>query len=130
MQLEMGEFFESVEDALKAAVMALGGYKKVGAQLRSELPIAQAEAWLRHCLTEGRREKLDPNQVMFILREARAAGFHGAMDFVCSDAGYEKPKPADLEKEVQTIEQQLARTLEGLNAQVAHLAKLKERLAK
>jgi hypothetical protein len=30
MQLEIGECFENINDALHAAVNALGGYKKVG----------------------------------------------------------------------------------------------------
>jgi hypothetical protein len=128
MQLEMGEFFESINDALKAMVMALGGYKKVGGTLRPELPLAQAEAWVRHCLDESRREKFDPGQVMLLLRESRKAGFHAGMDFVCADAGYEKAKPADLEAQVQSIEQQLAATMERLNAQVSKLGQLKERL--
>lgn len=128
MQIEL-EFFESINDALRAAVMALGGYKKVGALLRVDLPLAQAEAWVRHCLGEGRREKLDPGQVMVLLREARKVGFDAAMDFVCADAGYEKAKPADLQKQVATIEQQLADSLEKINAQVATLAKLRERAA-
>jgi hypothetical protein len=126
MQLEIGEFFESVNDALRAIVVALGGYKKVGALLRVELPMAQAEAWVRHCLDESRREKFSPEQVMVLLREARKVGFHAGMDFIASDVGY-KAQPVDLEQQVQSLEETIAQGLQTLNAQMASLTRIKER---
>lgn len=128
MQLEIGEFFESINDALRAAVLALGGYKKVGALLRPELPLAQAEAWARHCLDGQRREKFSPEQVLLVLREARKIGFHAAMDFVACDTGY-KAQPVDVEKQVQSLEQTIASGLQTLNAQMATLNRLREKVS-
>lgn len=126
MQLEIGECFETIDDALKAAVLALGGFKKVGAAMRPELPLAQAEAWVRHCVDDSRREKFCPKQMMLILRLARQAGFHAAMDFLACDAGY-KAEPVDAAAQVQSLQEQIAAGLEGLNKQMAVLARLQQR---
>lgn len=126
MQMEIGEFFEGVNDALKAAVLSLGGFKKVGGIMRPELAVRDAEAWIRHCLDASRREKLDPDQVMFILREARKVGFHTAFDFIAADAGY-KAKPVDLEHQVQSMEATIAAGVDLLNKQMASLQKMRER---
>lgn len=128
MQMEIGEFFESINDALKSAVLACGGYKKVGADMRPELPLAQAEAWVRHCLDETRREKFSPEQVLLILRRARAVGFHAAMDFIAADTGY-KAQPVDMEVQVQSLEERINAGLQALNANMATLTRLKERLS-
>ena len=124
MQLEIGEFFESVNDALRATVLALGGYKKVGAMLRPELPLAQAEAWVRHCLDGQRREKFSPEQVLLLLRRAREAGFLSAMDFVAADTGY-RATPVDAQAQINSLEEQIANGLESLNARMASLERLR-----
>jgi hypothetical protein len=113
---------------LRAAVLACGGYKKVGAAMRPELPIAQAEAWVRHCLDESRREKFCPEQVLLILRMAHQIGFHAAMDFLAADTGY-KATPVDMKAQVQSLEERIESGMQALNASMATLARLKERQA-
>jgi len=128
MQLEIGEFFDSFDDALRAVVKALGGYKAVGVRMRPELPMEQAKDWVRHCLDASRRERFTPDQVLWLLREARQVGFHAAMDFLAADTGYQA-SPVDVQAQVQSIEASIASTLEDLNRRVAHLTKLRERAA-
>ncbi len=123
MQLEIGECFESVNDALQSAVTALGGFKKVGPALRPELPIDQASGWLRDCLNTGRREKLAPEQVMLILRMARAAGYHAAMNFVAFDAGY-KAQPVDPQSQEAELQAKFIDAVDGLTAIQAQLQRL------
>lgn len=106
MQLEIGECFESINDALLACVTALGGFKKVGPQLRPELPIDQAAGWLRDCLNASRREKLAPEQVVLILRLARVAGYHATMQFLAFDTGYKAPLPVDPESQEAELQEQ------------------------
>lgn len=120
MQLEIGECFESVNDALTSAVTALGGYKKVGPALRPELPIDQASGWLRDCLNAGRREKLAPEQVMLVLRMARAAGYHAAMNYVAFDTGY-KAAPVDPKTQEAELQARFVDAVEGLTAIQAQL---------
>lgn len=123
MQLEIGEFHESINDALQAAVMALGGYKKVGQLLRPELSVDQASGWLRDCLNPGRREKLSPEQVMLILRSARAAGYHAAMQFIAFDTGY-KATPVDPEDQEHQLQERFIDAVEGLSAIQAQLQRI------
>jgi hypothetical protein len=126
MQMEIGEFFESVNDALKAIVTALGGPKRVGMRMRPELNEDSAKDWVKHCLTPDRREKFSPEQVLWLLREARVIGFHAGMDFIACDVGY-KAQPVDVEQQVQSLEETIAQGLQTLNAQMASLTRIKER---
>lgn len=127
MQLEIGECFESVNDALQATVTALGGFKKVGPLLRPELPIEQAAGWLRDCLNPGRREKLAPEQVMLILRQARAAGYHAAMHFIAFDTGY-KAAPVDPKTQLEQLQERFVeavQTLQGIQASMERVQRVR-----
>jgi hypothetical protein len=128
MQLEIGEFHESINDALQAAVIALGGYKKVGPTLRPELPIDQAAGWLRDCLNPSRREKLSPEQVLLILRAARAAGYHAAMNFVAFDTGY-RAAPVDPKDQANQLQERFIEAVQGLTAIQSQLQRLQGRVA-
>jgi hypothetical protein len=113
MQLEIGECFENVNDALQAAVKALGGYKKVGPKLRPELGEEAAGNWLRDCLNPSRREKLSPEQVIWLLRTAREAGYHSAMNFVAMDTGY-KAQPVDPVTQEAELQERFIEAVEHL----------------
>lgn len=115
MQLEMGEFFESINEALQSAVTSLGGFKKVGPLLRPELSIDQAAGWLRDCLNPSRREKLSPEQVLLIVREANRAGMHAAMNFIAFDCGY-KATPVAPQTQEAELQQKFVDAVEGLTA--------------
>lgn len=121
MQLDFPECYDSLNDALKAAVMALGGFKKVAGRMRPELDTS--EDWLRHCLKGDRRERLTPEQAVWILREARQAGFHGAMQFLSLSTGYEC-RPIEADKQKQALQEAIATGLERLNAQMAALQRM------
>lgn len=124
MQLDFPECYDSLNDALKSAVMAMGGFKKVGARMRPELDTS--EDWLRHCLKGDRRERLTPEQALWILREARLIGFHGAMQYLAFSAGYEC-RAIDAQKQKQTLQETIAAGLERLNAQMALLQRMTDR---
>ena len=124
MQLEIPECFDTLDDALKAAVMALGGFKTVGKLLRPDFD--HAAEWLRKCVASDRRERLEPGQVLVILREAKLQGFHSAFEYFAGEAGY-KAEPLDLERETQSIEQDIANGLKALNARMARLESIKAR---
>lgn len=113
MQLEIGEFYESVNDALQGAVRAMGGYKKVGPKMRPELSEEHAANWLRDCLNPERREKLAPEQVLWLLRAARQAGFHAAMHFIALDTGY-KAQPVDPQTQEAELQERFIAAVEHL----------------
>ena len=51
-------FVETVNEALREIVKALGGAKKVAAQLRPQKTVDEAARWLLDCLNPERRERL------------------------------------------------------------------------
>lgn len=127
MQHEIGEFFENINDALKAVVIALGGNKVVGCKLRPELPIEGAKDFVKHCLDPTRREKFSPDQVLWLLRQARVVNFHSAMDFMSQDVGYNRPVPIDLDKQIEEEEDVLGKELARFNSSVERIEKMRQR---
>lgn len=99
-------FSEDFNDALKDVIRALGGTKEVGTKLRPELPAASAGAWLKDCLNPDRRERLDPEQVLWLLREGRKVGCHSAMNYLCDEAGYARASPLEPLDEAAELQRQ------------------------
>lgn len=91
-------FPEDGFDALRHIVAYLGGAKKVGHRLWVHKAPDKAGEYLLACLNANRNEKLDINEILWLLREARKKGYHGAMQFICADAGYDKPVPMNPEE--------------------------------
>lgn len=94
-------FQESLNRALEVAVTALGGAKAVGHKLRPEMLADAAGKWLCNCLNDNPdvRMKLEGEQIMWILREARKVGCHAAINYICGDTGYANPPPIEPEDE-------------------------------
>lgn len=88
-------FHDTITDALRDVVAGLGGTKAVGARMRPELPADHAGRWLADCLNDTRREHLTPQQLVWLLREGRAANHHGAMVWLAIEAGYSEPQPIE-----------------------------------
>lgn len=122
-QAEIGECFDNLSDALKSVVMALGGYKKVAGRLRPD--DENGDDWLRHCLKGDRREKLSPEQVVWLLREGRRINFHAGMDYFALNTGY-KAMPVDADAQKQALQETIAAGIENLNRQMAALNRLNE----
>ena len=87
--------YEDAYSALKAAVDALGGAKRVGPRLRPECH--DARGWLLNCLNPEHQQKLDPEQVFLLLRWACDAGFHDAKHYFDTVTGYTQGTPLALE---------------------------------
>lgn len=90
--------FDDIYDALKGAVKALGGAKKVGSRLRPGFE--KAEGWLDNCLNPDHPQKFDPEQVLSLLRWAQEVGFHGAMHYVDQATGYAPAVPLAIESQL------------------------------
>lgn len=94
-------FFEDWRAALRHLVRALGGFEAVG----RELWPAKHDAGdrLLDCLTEGRRSKIDLDELKHLLRMGRNRGLHIGMHHLCDDLGYLQPatvEPLDQRAEV------------------------------
>lgn len=124
MQAPIPEFFEDINAALREAVRQLGGNKQVGPRLRPELPINQAEGWLRDCLNPERREKLSPEQVVLIMLWAGQSGYHGVMHFVASSCSYEPPRPVTPEDQEAELQRQFIAAVEAQQQLVAQMQRI------
>lgn len=115
-------FFEDIFDALKHVVQASGGAKVVGHRVfpHKEQPDAAARL-LMDCLNPGRSEKLDPEQLLVMLRIGHEAGCHQAIHYICNHAGYSAPEPIEPEDERAALQRQF-------NSRVIELRQLLNRL--
>ncbi len=107
MQAEM-PFYESPEDAVRAAVQALGGAKKVASLLWVDKGVDAASRLLQDCLNPSRSEKLEFSQIMFILSMAKEIGCHSPFAWLAGEVGYDaKPitKAAEVDRLTTVIEQ-------------------------
>ena len=114
---------ESFNDALREVVQALGGTKKVGAMMRPDRSADEAGRWVSDCLNLERREKFDPEQVAWLLREGRRIGCHSAMNYLAQDAGYQSTpiEPQDEKAELQRKFIEATRTLVKLSTRIDQL---------
>lgn len=96
--------YEDALDMLSDVVRQLGGPKNVGPLLRTSMPVEAAAQWLRDCLNRERRERLDPEQFLHILRLAREEGIHSGKFWLDAELGYEQGKPINPEDAVATLQ--------------------------
>lgn len=117
-------FHESINDALKAAVAAMGGTKAVGAKMRPEMSPDHAGRWLADCLNGDRREHLSPERVVWLLREARVAGVHDAMTYLAGECGYavQPVEPEDERAKLQRDYIEAARSMAKMAARIERMS--------
>lgn len=117
-------FLEDIYDALKAAVMYLGGPKVVAARLWPNKPIDQARRELLDCLNRDNDRKFDLEEVLALLRMAREAGFHQAKHWIDREVGYQETPPAD-----PVVERdRLAEAMERMARQYEEMAQIGRQL--
>lgn len=112
-------FYESPEDAMRAAVQALGGSKKVGGLLWPDKGVDSAARLLHDCLNTGRAEKLEMSQAMMILAMAKEAGCHAPFGWMASQIGYEVTpitRAAELDRLTTVVEQSTKTLAAALSA--------------
>ena len=117
-------FFESPHEALAHVVSVLGGAKKVGAMMRAtDLSVDAAARWVLDCLNPDRPAQFHPSQVIFLLRAARVAGDHAAMQWWASECGYraEAVEPEDEAAELKRKFIESAATMAKLAARIETL---------
>jgi hypothetical protein len=122
MQSEM-PFYEGPEDALRAAVQALGGAKQVGAAIWPDKTPDASGRLVQDCLNPSRAEKFDVTQVMFIFRKAKEVGCHAPFMWFAGDVGYDarpitKAEEAD---RLTTVVEQASKTLAVAVAQLERI---------
>lgn len=122
MQTEM-LFFESPEDALRTAIQALGGAKKVGAMLWPDKSIDNAARLLLDCVNASRPEKLEITQIMRVFALAREIGCHAPFAWFSGEVGYEA-KPIVKSDEVDRLASMIEQSSKLLAASLAALERI------
>ena len=98
--------YDSLNEALIDCVKAAGGSKQVGPLLWPEKTPDSAQRLLLDCLNDERPAKLSPEQVLLVLRLARAKGHHHGVEFILGDLGYAPPVPIDPRDEAAELQRQ------------------------
>lgn len=93
--LQESLFVDSIYDALRGIVERAGGLKAVGLRLRPTKSADEAGRWLADCLNTSRPEKLDPEDVLHLLRIGREANYHGAKYWIDTECGYAPTPPVE-----------------------------------
>jgi hypothetical protein len=121
-------FHEDINDALRGAVKACGGTKVVASKLWPEKPLNDAQSYLNDCLNATRPAKLSPEQVVFLLRWAKEQGFHGAINYVCAEAGYANPAPVEPEDEYAKLQREYVQAVKLLASLTPKIEEAKTKL--
>lgn len=92
-----------IYDALGDLVRAIGGPKEVGESLKPEKTLEDAAGWVKDCLNRKRREKFDPEHILWLLRKGREVGCHEPIKWICGSSGYTAPEPVEAESELAKL---------------------------
>jgi hypothetical protein len=114
-------FIEDINDALRALVQGLGGPKAVGPMLFPDLGVEQAANRMRDCYNPERRERLSPEQLLFVLRKGREAGCHVLAHYLLGEAGYQDPVPLEPADEAAQLMRDFIETGKRMEALAARL---------
>lgn len=117
MNTQIPLFVEDYSEAIRATVNALGGFKKIGHELKPDKGVEEAGRWLADCCNAEKREKLSPAELAFIRRKARIEGCHILAAFEMREAGYHEPMPIEPEDERAALQRefiQMGKVFTGL----------------
>jgi hypothetical protein len=114
-------FVEDYNEAIRATVQALGGFKRIGADLKPDIAADAAGRWLADCCNPDKREKLAPSELAFIRKRARAEGVHILAAFEMREAGYAEPQPIEPEDERAALMREFVQASKGFTALIARM---------
>lgn len=123
-------FVDDVYTAIGDLIRALGGLKKVGVALKPDKPADEAGRWLSDCLNREKRDKLDLDQLMWLLKEGRKVGCHVAANFMLTEAGYAAPIPIEPLDEMAELQRQFMESVRTQARLVDRIEKIQPRLTK
>lgn len=124
MQTQMNLMHDSITDSIREVIMALGGFKKVGALMFPEALADHAAGKIRDCLNPDRRERFTPEQLLMIARMGRQAGCHALINYMAREAGYADPQPIDPEDEVARLQREFIEATRALSAMAARIEQI------
>lgn len=120
-------FFDDVYAAMRGFVSAAGGSKVIG-PLIFPTKGDKAAGWLDDCLNRDRNAKLDPEEMLLLLKLARERNFHGVMGYILTETRYAPPEPIEPEDEVTKLLREYLASKRSNDARDARLERAVERL--
>ena len=115
---------ESMNDMLVKLTNNTGGAKRIGSMLWPELTTDAAQRKLLDCLNPERPAKLDPEQVLFLMRHARGLGDQTAIEFLCKELHYSVPQPIEPRDEKADLQRKFIEATEKLAKMAAQIQRL------
>lgn len=115
---------ETYEDAIRATILGLGGFKVVGVALRPEMLPDEAGRWLNDTLNPGKRDQLHIRQLALLRARGREKGIDTLATFEMRQAGYADPQPLVVEDEKAKLLREVVRTGERMEQMMAELRRL------
>lgn len=123
MTMQPALFHECLDDAIRDTVMAMGGNKRVGNLLWPALPADVAGKRLADCLNADKRDKLSPDELALIRREARKQGAHILATYEMRDAGYADPLPIAPEDEAAQLQREYIAAVKAMGELQARISR-------
>ncbi|WP_018935677.1 MULTISPECIES: hypothetical protein [unclassified Thioalkalivibrio] len=115
---------DSLEEALRTVVMALGGPKRVASDLWPGKSITDGARHLNHCLDTERAEKLSLGELVWLLQAGSRAGVHTAMAHLAESAGYAEPKPVTPEEQQSELQREYIAAAKAMEQVVKRMERL------
>ena len=79
---------------------------------------------MRDRLNADRREMFSPQQMVFLLKEAREAGYHAGMRWLSCECGYTGTRPAERDAQKAELQRQFVRAVDVVQRLGKQLEKL------
>ena len=128
--LERDLWHDTISEALREAVQALGGFKKVGVMLWPDQSADHAATKLRDCLNHDRRERLTPDQMIYIMRLARQIDCHVVATYMLREAGYADPVPLEPIDQLAKLQREFVDAAAAMQKMAASIAEAQTRVEK
>lgn len=116
-------FHERFEDALDEVIRVCGGRKAFACEMWPDKSARDAHNLLDACLNPERRERLTPEQLLYIARRGAEVGCHAVMTYLAAECGYDV-KPVTRAEEVDRLTAVVAQSTKTLATALATLERL------
>lgn len=99
-------FCESVEEAIDEVCKANGGRKKTAVELWPSSGVREAHNRMDACLNPERREKFDPQEIVWFITLGRRISCHSLMRYLSQQGSYVEPQPIEPEDEKARLQRE------------------------
>jgi hypothetical protein len=120
-------WYDDILDALKADCIAIGGKawaKDVGLMIWSDKSADAAARMLSDCLNPDRNQRLTPDQLKLVIREARKVDSYCTIAYICNDACLSIPHPVDPESEKELLKREVVKAADTFKQMIERLERL------